>query len=167
MTPSLKLRPTSMLGTGAPRDLDAAAADVDDDGHLARQADAVHGRLMNEARFFGAGDHARADAGLVGDRLEEFAAVLRFARGAGRDGDDFVHAVRIGEPAELRQHLQRGVHRFGRQGAAVEPARAEPDHFLFAVDDFERQVGTHLHDDHVQRIGADIDGGDTHRSFLL
>ena len=55
----------------------------------------------------------------------------------------------------------------GRQRAAVESARAEPDHFLFAVDDLERQIRPHLHDDHVQRIGADIDGGYTHRSFLL
>ena len=31
MTPSLKLRPSSIVGAGAARDLDAAAADVDDD----------------------------------------------------------------------------------------------------------------------------------------
>ena len=86
---------------------------------------------------------------------------------AGRDGDDLVDAVRVGETPELRQHLQRGVRGFGRQRAAVEAAGAKPDHFLLAVDDLERQVGADAHDDHVQRIRADIDGGDTHASFLL
>ena len=36
MTPSLKLRPSSMAGAGAARHLDAAAADVDDHRHVAR-----------------------------------------------------------------------------------------------------------------------------------
>ena len=125
-------------------------------------ADAVDGRQMDEPRFFGARDHPRADAGLLGDRLEEFAAVLGLARRAGRDGDDLVDAVRFGEAPELRQHLQRGVHRLRRERAAVEAAGAQPDHFLLAVDDLEGQVGADLHHDHVERIGADVDGGDAH-----
>ena len=104
---------------------------------------------------------------LCGDGLEEFAAVFGLAGGAGRDGDDLVHAVRFGEPAEFRQHLQRRVHRLRRERAAVEAAGAQPDHFLLAVDDLEGQIGPDLHDDHVQRVGADVDGGDAHRSFLL
>ena len=50
----------------------------------------------------------------------------------------------------------------GREAAAVEAAGAQPDHFLFAVDDFEGQVGPDLHHDHVDRVGADVDGGDAH-----
>ena len=53
-----------------------------------------------------------------------------------------------------------------RQAAAVEAAGAEPDHFLFAVDDLERQVGAHLHHDHVDRVGADVDGSDAHAGKL-
>ena len=34
-----------------------------------------------------------------------------------------------------------GVHGFGRERAAVEPAGAEPHHLLLAVDDLERQIG--------------------------
>ena len=41
ITPSLKLRPSSIVGAGAARDLDAAAADVDDHRDVARHADAV------------------------------------------------------------------------------------------------------------------------------
>ena len=86
----------------------------------------------------------------------------RLARRAGGGGENLVHAMRLGEPPEFRQRLQRGVHRLGRQRAAVEPAGAQPDHFLFAVDDLERKVRPHPHHDHVHRIGADVDGREAH-----
>ena len=79
MTPSLKLRPSSTVGAGAARHLDAAAADVDDHGDVARHADAVDRRQVDEARFFGAGDDAGADARLLGDGAEELAAVFGLA----------------------------------------------------------------------------------------
>ncbi len=49
----------------AARDLDAAAADVHDDRRVARHADAVHRRQVDEPGLFGPGDDARADAGLA------------------------------------------------------------------------------------------------------
>ena len=156
-----------MFGPEPSGDLDAAAADVDDDRDVAGEADAVHRGLMDQPRFLGAGDDPGAYPGLFDDGLEELAAVLRLPRGARRDRDDFVDAVRVGEPAEFGEHLERGVHRLGRQRPPVEAAGAQPDHFLLAVDDFKRQVGTHTHDDHVQRICPDIDGGDPHQGFLL
>ncbi len=54
--------------------------------------------------------------------------------------------------------LDRG----GRQAAAVEAAGAEPDHVFLAVDDLEGQIGAHLDHDHVDRVGSDVDGSDTH-----
>ena len=50
----------------------------------------------------------------------------------------------------------------GGQAPAVEAAGPQTDHFLFPVNDFEGQVGPHLHHDHVDRIGADVDRGDAH-----
>ena len=70
--------------------------------------------------------------------------------------------MRVGEPPEFRQDLQRGLRRLGRQRAAVETAGAQPNHFLFAVNDFERQIGADAHDNHVQRIRTYIDRGDAH-----
>ena len=52
--------------------------------------------------------------------------------------------------------------RLARELAAVEAAGAEPDHFLLAVDDLEREVGADAHHDHVDRVGADVDGGEAH-----
>ena len=161
MTPILKLRANFDLAPAAERDLDAAAADVDDDRRL-RRVDAVDRGEVDEARFLGAGDDAGADAGLALDGPQEGAAVFRFARGAGRHREQFIDLVRFGEPRELRQRLQRRGHRFGREFLAVESAGAEPDHFLFAIDDFEREVRPNANHDHVDRVRADVDGGEAH-----
>ena len=149
-------------GAGAKRDLHAAAADVDDHRAAAADVDAVHGGLVDEPRFFGAGDDHGTDAGFALDAREELAAVAGLAGGAGRHGENLVDAVGIGEPLEGRQRLERCRHRLGRERAAVETAGAEPDHGLLAVDDLEREIRTHAHDDHVNRVGPDIDRGDAH-----
>ena len=71
--------------------------------------------------------------------------------------------MRIRQPLERRERLQRRAHRFGGQRASVEPAGAEADHRLFSIDHFEREVRPHADHDHVDRVGADVDGGNTHR----
>ncbi len=114
---------------------------------------------MDQPRFFGAGNHACANARLVRDGTQELAAVFRFADGARRDRHDLFHAVRLGEPPELREHLERCLHRFRGERSTVEAPGAQPDHILFAINDLERHVGAHLNDDHVHGIRSDVDGG--------
>ena len=75
--------------------------------------------------------------------------------------------MRIGETSELRQDLERSVHRFRCERAAAETSGTETHHLLFAIDHFEREVGAHAHHDHVERIGSDIDGRDAHRDSPL
>ena len=65
MTPSLKLRPQLDAAPAPAGDLDAAAADVDDDRDFAGRADAVDRRQMDEPGFLGAGNDARPDACLA------------------------------------------------------------------------------------------------------
>src|SRR5262245_35987532 len=117
---------------------------------------------MNQPRLLGAGDHAWSNTGLPLDPRQELAAVARFPRRARRGGKNLVNAMRFGESLELRQRLQRRVHRLGGQRLAVEAASAEPHHHLLAIDDFERQVRTNPDDDHVDGVGADVDGGNAH-----
>src|SRR6266704_224163 len=54
------------------------------------------------------------------------------------------------------------MHRLGRQGSPVEAPGAQPDHLLLAIDDLEREVRPDLHHNHVDGIGADVDGGNAH-----
>ena len=146
----------------AERDLHAAAADVDDDRARAADVHAVDRGLVDQPRFLGAGDDAWTNAGLALDAREELSAVARFARRARRGGEDLVHAMRLGQALELRERLQRRVHRLRRQRLAVESAGAETNHDLLAIDDFERQIRTDPDDDHVNGVGADVDGRDPH-----
>ena len=125
-------------------------------------ADAVDRCLVDEPRFLGAGDHPWPDACLLGDGAKELAAVFGLAGRARGDGDNFINLMGFGQTPEFRQDLKGGVHGLRRQSPAVEPAGPQTDHFLFPVNDFEGQVGSHLNHDHVQRIGADVDCRNAH-----
>src|SRR5579872_5114401 len=103
----------------APRYLDAAAADVDDDRDVARIPDAVDRRGMDQPRFLGARNHLRADAGLIGHGPQEIPAVFRLAGGARGHGHDVFDAMRFGQTPEFCEHLECRVHGLRREGAAV------------------------------------------------
>src|SRR4029079_12836122 len=100
----------------------------------------------------------RANSCLLGDSLEELAAILRFAGRARGDGDNLVHTMGFGQTPEFRQYLERRVHSLRRERPSIESARTEADHLLLAVDDLEGEVRPDLHDDHVDRVRADVDG---------
>ena len=90
------------------------------------------------------------------DVRNEVAAVFRFARRAGRGGDDFVDFVRFGEPLEFRKCRQRCSGGRLCQPPTVETAGTEANHVLLAIDHLEGEVRTDLHHDHVNRVGADV-----------
>ena len=144
------------------RHLAASAADVDHDRRAAADIHAVPGGQMDEAGLFRAGDDAHADAGLPRHLGNEIPAVVRLARGARRAGDNLVNLVGIGDAFELSQRLQRRGDRGRCEAPAVEPAGAEPHHFLLAIDDLEGQVRTDPHHNHMDGIGADVDRSDVH-----
>jgi hypothetical protein len=70
--------------------------------------------------------------------------------------------VALVEAPELRQRLQRGVHRGRGERTPIEAARPEPHHLLLPIDHLEGEVRPHLNDDHVDRVRADVDGGQPH-----
>jgi len=148
----------------AERDFNAATTDVDHDGASASHVHAVHRGLVNETRLLGSRNDTRPDAGFMFEPRQEFAAVARLARCAGRGRDNLVDLMRVGDSFELRERLQSSAHRFRRERAAVETSRPQPDHRFFAVDHLERQVRAHANDNHVNRVRADIDGGYPHRA---
>lgn len=145
----LEAAPALQFRRGAERHFHAAAADVDDDRRRSAHVDPVARGKMDQPRLLRAGDHPHSDPRLPCDLADEVAAVFRFARRARGDRQHLVHSARFREPLELDERLQRRRHRRVREALAVEAARAQPDHFLLAVDHLERQVGTHLDDDHV------------------
>ena len=138
-------------------DFDAAAADVHDHRRRACNIDAVDRREMDEPGFLGPGDDLRFDACFALDSGQKFAAVFGLAHRAGRGRENFFDLMRFGQPAKTRKRLQRGRHRLCGQRLAVESARPEANHLLFAVDDFKGQIGADAHHDHVNRICTAVD----------
>ena len=51
---------------------------------------------------------------------------------------------------------------WSRHSVPIQTAVAQPHHLLFPVDHLERQIGTNGHDDDVERVGPDVDGGQSH-----
>ena len=123
---------------------------------------------MDEPRFLGTGDDARTDAGLPLDAGEELAAVA-----ASRVA--LVAAARISStPCDSASRLNFESACSAAVIASVvsalpsRPPAPSRTIDLLPVDDFERQVRSHPDDDHVNRVGADVDGRDAHvRSSLL
>ena len=103
----------------------APAADVDSHGHVIREAQAVDRGEMNQPRLLGASDDSRPDPGLFEDLLQECATILGFPHRARGHGLDVLHLMRLGKPAELRQHLQRILHGARCQRPAVQAAGAQ------------------------------------------
>jgi hypothetical protein len=99
--------------------------------------------------------------------MKKLAAIFGFAYRARGNRHDLVHTVGLGQAFELREHLERGMRSFGRERAAVKASGAQPDHFLFAVDDFKGKVRPDPHHDHVQGIGPDVDGSQAHDSTII
>src|SRR5215204_4979340 len=147
---------------GAERDLGAPAADVDHDCRRATHVDAVNGRHVDEPGLLDSGDHPDGDPGLTGDLGNEIPTIVSFADSRRRGRHDLVHFVRIGEAPELGQGLEGCRHGRAGEAPAVQSAGAEADHFLFPVNNFEGQVRTDTDHDHVDRVGSDVDRGDTH-----
>ena len=130
---------------------------------LAGSADAVGRGHVNEARFLGAGDDPRPNAGLLLRRSCRNSPPFSASRTA------LVATATIWSTlcdSARRRNFDRtwsaACIASGVSARAVEAAGAQPDHFFFAVDHFEGEIRPHPHDDHVQGVGADVDGGKTH-----
>ncbi len=149
------------LVAGAERDLDTAAADVDDHRRLGR-VDAVDGGQMDEPRLLGAGDDARPDAGRVlrwppaGRRRSRLRGWRSWPRpGSGRPGATWRAARTCRAPAGPRSwpRASASARRGRRRRAAPSPSRDRSP---------RRRSRGALDHDHVDRVGADVDGGKTH-----
>ena len=140
----------------------AAAADVDHARRRRPHVDPVAGRQVNQPRFFGAGNDLDTDTGPPIHLGDEIAAVFGLTGGTRGGGDDLVHLMRVRQLLEFRERLAGPPPWRSGSGAYRQARRTQPDHVFFSVDDLKRQVGAHLHNDHVDGIGPDVDGGYAH-----
>ena len=100
--------PRELRALGAAGDLDAASADVDDDGPAPLDVDTVDRRQVNESGFLRAGDHAR------------HGCRSRAGWPAGTPGRSRLHAWRSSPPRESRRRCETA------RAGEISPAPAAP-----------------------------------------
>ena len=146
--------------------LDAAAADVDQEVRSTIQPEGVACGAVDQASFLGTRDHAHGELGLAPQAPHECGAVARLAHGArGHDPQAFdVAGAR--QAAEGGERAGGEMHGFGREMAGGERASSETHHLLHAVDDLDVPVCADVRDHHVERVGPDVDRRQAHCVML-
>jgi hypothetical protein len=113
--------------------------------------------IVNEPRFFGAGDDRGRNARGLRSMRERISPPFSASAGrAGRRRENLIDLMRRGESLEFRERLKRRAHRLARQRSCRRARRRRAYHLFFAVDDLEREVRTDLDDDHMYRSWCPI-----------
>ena len=142
--------------------LHAAAADIEDQAGLVVHGDRRAHRHVDEAAFFFGGNDARRDAGAQPRLLEEQPAVARLAHRRSRCAQNAIDAHAPRQLAEALECFDRAPHRGSLQQPGAERAAADLRHLPLAIHDLETTALGGAGDDHMDRVGADVDGGETH-----
>ena len=124
--------------------------------------DAVKRCEVDQPGLFLARDGPGPDSHLLSDPFEKLFPVARFAYGRGCDRSDFLDALDRRQTAVGLEDGQRLRHGLLGENSGRWCARPEPDHLRLAVHDAKASRCVDLHDDHVDGIAADVDGGDPH-----
>jgi hypothetical protein len=106
------------------------------------------------SRSLVARDDADVEAEARADLVQEPAAVVRLAQGAGRDRQHRLGLVALDDRNQLGQRQQRGRPRRFRERAGPKDRLADPGHPLGAIDHLEVAVPGHVHDQRVERVGT-------------
>ncbi len=157
-----RARDRQQLVLVADRELHAAAADVHHQGRRGVELErALHPQVVEAPLLLGR-DHARRDPGGLAGRGDEATRIARLAHRRGGGAEDAVHLATPRQLDEPRQRLDRALHRLGAQAAVAERSAADLHDLALAVHDLEARRAAGARDDHVDRVAADVDGGDVH-----
>src|SRR5262245_47701015 len=146
----------------AHHELRAAAADVDDQCRLLVESERRLHREIDEPAFLFPRDHARRHARELARSREELAAVLRFAHRGRRGAKNAVDLVAARELDVARERIHGAADRVRSEPPAGERVAPDLHDLALPVDHLERPERRRLGDHHVDRVRADVDGGDAH-----
>jgi hypothetical protein len=153
-------------GGRADHHLEAAAAEVEAQRRRRLEQDAGADGAEDQSRLGEPVDHVDRHARLALDAVDELVAVAGAPNGAGRAGHD------LGHVGGFREHLHAAHGRHGEVGGLRwdEPlaahAVAEAEHLLLSGERREAPIGVHVRDQQVERVRAQIERRDVHRSRL-
>ena len=109
IAPSLRLLPWIRPSRFPTDQFHGPAADVDDERRSFREGDTVFDPQENQPGFFRPTDHPHPQSRLLHDQGDEITAVLSFAHGTGRDGDDPVESFVAGQRDQRFEDVQARV----------------------------------------------------------
>ena len=151
------------MGGGAERDFDTAAADVDDDRGASADVHAVAGGQMDEPGFFGARDDCESGYRFVAPTSAIKSPPLSASRVALVaeatisstlwDSASRLNFASVCSAADMADWV--------RLRPSSPPAPSRTISFSLSITSNDRS-GPHLHHDHVDGVGADVDGGYAH-----
>ena len=150
---------------GADDEFGGAAADVHDQrradsGGVRGEVDGLADGEINEVGFFVGGDDLDAEVEAGAGGVDEVAAVDGFADGGGGVGEDDIAVEAVGDALIAGEDVEGVVD--GALGEAMvdEGGGAEVGEVFVGGEGFEGEGVGDFDDDHVEGVGADVDGGD-------
>jgi AcrR family transcriptional regulator len=144
------------------RDLERAAADVEQQDPVGRPpVPAAHGQ-EGEARLVIAGEHLQLDTRLAGDPGEHLLAVRGLADRRGREGEQLLDAGLARRIGRLADRGEDGGHpRIVDRTVGLEVAH-EPQHRLVRRLGDRTGARMGLHDEQVHGVGTDVEDPEAH-----
>ena len=155
---------------GGDDEFGGAAADVDDEGGagavgVGGEVDGLADGEVDEVGFLVGGDDldAEAEAGFGG--ADEVAAVDGFADGGGGVSQDDIAVEAVGDALVAGEDVEGVVDGAGGEAVMDEGGGAEVGEVFVGGEGFEGEGVGDFDDDHVEGVGADVDGGDAEVSW--
>ena len=137
--------------------LEAAAAEIENQSRLDAIAERPAAPPSKQPRFFFAADHFQLDAGLAANALDQVAIIPGFARGAGGDGAIGGHVVLVHSRAELAEGARALCDGFVVQQSPRERVVAEANRGAFVIENFDVGGRSGARDDAPDGVRAGVD----------
>lgn len=142
------------------RELDASAADVDEQGGFVVQVHSVGDGREDVFALLDSVDDVDLDSTFLFHLCDESIAILGFAKCGRRDCFRVDHVVSFQEVFEFQEGFERFLSRFVRELAGPEDVFSEPDGLAHFLDDANVAVVVELSDHEAYGVGSDVDGRD-------
>ncbi len=147
------------LTTAADEELGASPADVAQQHPFLEDRQGLQDTEVDETRLLVSRDHFDVDRRVAPSPGDELRPVLRLPHGRGGDRDGR-RAIGVDHRAAATQSGDSPVHGVGRHPAHPGVSGlSQPDHLLVTGDHLEAALARQSSHHQVDRIGADVDGG--------
>ena len=146
----------------AVRDLQGAAADVEDEQLAGRPAEPAAGGEEGEPGLLGAGEDLELDAGLGLHAREDVVGVAGLAHGGGRERQQVLDALVLGGLERLVDDADQLVDPLGTDGPGVVEELGKAQLRLVRVRGQRARAGVRVHHQQMHRVRSHVEDTESH-----